>query len=314
MNLSLRKHITDAVKHRYLTDLNVSSERLNDRIIDAVTPTYVADHTPVDNYRALTISPMNASLINASSIPFNNFIKIADIDMKKLKTAFRKLKSKELTFVSVGYGGLSINVLHFLSMLAYRVDVENVFKALHIYENDNVSYTNVMRIYKDLTHVKCEMGTLMNKSVLFDEENLAEKILLHQYYLEEKHIGKVKDDVVFFGAPDFETRDMLEKYNFIFGGHVGDEVAFVYKPKVDRDLTSETYGTINLASFYLNMLKAAEILVYVLAEDEKHEPDSVIFKHNAKKDVVSRYDRVAGEDFGQDVHSYKINDDMSIII
>lgn len=314
MNISLRRHITDAVKHRYLTDLNVSSEAMSNKIIDAVTPTYVADHTPVNNYQALTISPMNASLIGASSIPFNNLIKIAGLDMKRFKKALQIVKERELTFVSVGYGGLSINMLHFLSMLAYRVDVQDVFKGLHIYENDNISYTNVMRVYKDLTHVKCKLGERLNKTSLFDEDNLAENILVHQYYLLEEHIGEIGEDVIFFGAPDFNTRDMLSKYNFIFGGHTGDEVAFVYKPKVDRDLTIETYGTINLSSFYLNMMKAVEELVYVLADGiDEREPDSVIFQHNAKKDIQERFEKVE-ESFGKDIHSYKINDDLSLVI
>ena len=314
MNVSLRGHITDAVKHRYLTDLNVSSQNMSNKIIDAVTPTYVADHTPVNNYEALTISPMNASLIGASSIPFNNLIKLSGIDMKRFKKALRKVKERELTFVSVGYGGLSINVLHFLSMLAYRVDVNEVFKSLHIYENDNISYTNIMRVYKDLTHVKCNLGARLNKTELFDEDNLAEDVLLHQYYLTEESIGDVGDDVYFFGAPDFKTREMLEGYNFIFAGHNGDDIAFVYKPKVDTDLTVETYGTINLASFYLNMMKAAESLVYVLADEEEiPAADTVFFEHNAKKDIQERYE-VSNEVFGKDIHSYAVSDDIMLII
>ena len=85
MNISLRRHITDAVKHRYLTDLNVNSQELGGKIIDTLTPTYVADHTEINNFEALCISPMNASLTGSTSIPFNNLIKIAGIDMKRLK-------------------------------------------------------------------------------------------------------------------------------------------------------------------------------------------------------------------------------------
>jgi hypothetical protein len=256
---------------------------------------------------------MNASLVGASHVPFNNLIKMADIDMSRLKVEMRKLKKKELTLVSVGYGGLSINVLHFLSLLAYRVDIDNIFKMLHIYEEDKISYTNAMRIYKDLTRVTCKMGERLNKTEIFDEDNLAENIVLHQYYLTKDHIGDINDKVVFFGAPDFETRDMLKEYNFVFGGHNGDNLAFVYKPDVDSDMTAETYGTINIASFFLNMLKAAEQLVYILASDEKYEPDTILFEHNAKDSIKRRFKRV-DFDYGKDVSQYEINEDMQLII
>ncbi len=313
MNISLRRHITDAVKHRYLTDLNVNSQELGGKIIDALTPTYVAEHTEINNFEAMTISPMNAKLTGATSIPFNNLIKIAGIDMKRLKKAMQDVRSRGLTFVSVGYGGLSINMLHFLSMLAYRLDEYDIFKALHIYENDNISYTNIMRVYKDLSHTACGYGDRINKTVLFDEDNIAENIMLHQYYLKEEHIGDIGNDVFFFGAPDFETRDMLSKYNFIFGGHSGDNVVFVYKPLVDSDLTVESYGTINLASFYLNMMKATENLMYVLASGEALTPDEVIFQHNAKKDIQDRFEKIE-EPYGKDIHSYAVSDNMKLVI
>jgi len=251
--------------------------------------------------------------MGVSSIPFNNLIKLAGIDMKRFKKALEKVKKRELTFVSVGYGGLSINMLHFLSMLAYRVDVHDIFKIMHLYENDNISYTNIMRVYKDLTHFKCEFGERLNKTALFDEENLAEDILIHQCYLTKDHIGDVDDKVVFFGAPDFATRDMLAEYNFIFGGHTGDEVVFIYKPKVDADLTTETYGTINLSSFYLNMMKATEMLIYTLAGEVELKEDEVIFKHNSKEDIKERFE-VKSEEFGKDIHSYVINDDIMLVI
>jgi len=314
MNISIKRHITDAVKHRYLTDLNVNSSELNGKIVDVVTPTYLADHNQLANYQALTISPMNASLIGATSIPFNNLIKLAGVDMSALKTAMQKVKEKELSFVSVGYGGLSINVIHFLSLLAYRTGVEDVFKNLHIYENDNLSYTNVMRIYKDLTHFKCNRGDRINKTLIFDEDNLAENIMLHQYYLTEEHIGDVDEKTVFFGAPDFDTRKMLEDKNFLFGGHQGDSVVFVYQPEVDSDLTAETYGTINLSSFYLNMVKAAEQLMYTLASDAEMEEDSVVFSHNAKKAVDEKYAEVLNTTYGGNVKEYEINDSMSLVI
>jgi hypothetical protein len=233
--------------------------------------------------------------------------------MKNLKEAMSAVKKKELTFVSVGYGGLSINVLHFLSLLAYRVGVENVFKTLHIYENDNVSYTNIMRIYKDLTHFKCNVGERMNKTLLFDEENLAENILLHQYYLKEEHVGSVDENTIFFGAPDFATRKMLEDKHFLFGGHQGDNVVFVYRPKVDEELTTETYGTINLSSFYLNMMKAAENLMYVLAGDLDLGDDSVIFSHNSKEEIKNNF-QSDGSDYGKGVSAYTISDGISLVI
>ena len=313
MNISIKEHITNAVRHRYLTDLNVNSEETSGKIIDVVAPTYMADHNQLANYQAFTFSPMNASLLGTSFVSFNKFITIANIDMDKLKDAMHKVKKKELTFVSIGYGGLSINIIHFLSLFAYRTGVEDIFKTLHIYENDNLSYTNIMRIYKDMTHISCNMGEKLNKTAIFSEENLAENIMLHQYYLTEDHLGDTDDNTVFFGAPDFNTRKILEDKNFLFSGHQGDNVSFVYQPIVDSDLTTETYGTINLASFYLNMMKATENLMYILARDEKPEKDSIVFQYNAKKYISETFEE-DGVDYGKNVKSYKISDSLLLAI
>ncbi len=319
MNLSILNQIKNDIEHRYVTGLNVSSYELSGIICDVVAPTYIADFTSIDNLEVKTISPTLAKNIGVSSIPFNMLIKLADLDMKKIKKSLLEIKRKELTFVSVGYGGLSMNVLHFLSLLSYRSGVEQAFKELHVFENDNIDYSNILRFYKDMYEFQGVQGKSVKKTDVFNELNLASKTILHRYRLDSKRIEKYFDaedlNPIYFGAPDYETRmSVLKDRNFLFAGHSGDMTTLIKSPIIESDLASETYGTINLTSFFINMLKITEATLNSIAGDIDSIPeDEVIFTWNAKENIISRSQKI--KDVGKGIASYSLNDtDIKIMI
>lgn len=314
MNTNIDKYIRDGIRHRYLTDIGVG-KRYSGVICDTLAPTYMADDLPIDDNGVLTISPFLAKMMGTSSIPFNKFLSIADINMKLVKENFKKIKKKNMDIVIVGYGGMNLNVVHFMSLLAYRVGVDQPFNFLCAMDKDFVSTDNLPRFYKDLTGLKFEMFDRLRKVYTFDEKNLAKSILVDTEFIDNQYLEYLKRELenpVFFGAPDFDTRKMLEDENFLFAGHGGDSVVLYKNPKVDSDLTSETYGTVNLASFFINILKVTEATISELANGvENRDIDTKLFGFNSKKHIQENWEKV--EDVDSSVAVYERNN-LRIII
>ncbi len=315
MEVSVKRRIKEAIEHRFITKIDVDPMSLDDTIVDAIVPTYVADWNDLNNYQAYTISPTLARWVGTSSIPFNKLISISGIDMKRLKTNMKRLKEKEISLASIGYGGLSINVLHFMSLLSYRVGVDDIFKHLHVFEDDYVSLTNMIRFYKDMFKFPVSYKQRVLKLELFEEENLAEEITLHNYRLDEERIAPLTEqgNVIFFGAPDFETRKILTGEKFLFAGHQGDKVVLVKTPVIDAVLTRESYGTINLTSFFINMLVLTDAIVNTLANDfEYAQDDEIIFEHDSKEVITSTKEKLRA--ISDELGVYKVEDGLNIVI
>jgi hypothetical protein len=315
MEVSIKRRFKESIDHRFVTGIDVDPYTLDHTVVDAVIPTYLADWNDFNNYQSFTISPTLARWSGTSSIPFNKLISISGIDMKRLKENMKKVKEKEITFVSIGYGGLSINVLHFLSLLSYRVGVDELFEHLHVYENDYVSATNMIRFYKDMFKFPVSYEQRVLKLELFEEENLAKEVTMHNYRLEQEYVEATKKykNVVFFGAPDFETRKILEGENFMFAGHQGDKVILVKTPVVDTMLTRETYGTINLTSFFINMLVLTDGIIDQLANGfDDADDDDIIFEYNSKEVISSTHEKL--RDLGNGLGVYRLDDSLNIVI
>jgi len=317
MDINIRKQISDGIEHRFLTKIAMDPNDFDNTIVDVAIPTYLADWNKFSNFRAYTISPTLAGMADTSALPFNKLIQISGIDMKKLQDNMRKVKKRKITLTSIGYGGLSINVFHFLSLLSYRVGVDEVFHELNIFDDDYLSFTNAIRFYKNLFKGKVGLGDRVKKIFLFDEHNLAETIVHHSNRFDEGSVEAMKKrkNNVFFGAPDFETRQLLEREQFLFAGHQGDGTILIKSPVVDTVATSETYGTINLTSFFVNMLVNAYGMMDVLANgflEEEH--DKILFQHNSKEHIKSKYELLRTIDTSRDIAVYKVEESLNIMV
>lgn len=232
------------------------------------------------------ISPNLASMFNANVIPFDYLVQALGIDMDKLKKDLEELKAAELNLIVVGYGGYSINTIEFLYQFCVRLGVTNLFKYMAVFEDDNLTYTNCLRIYPNLS-IPAEINNTISKFEVFNEKYdtiLSDNINLVTHRLdaetyEEYYKGK---NCTLLGAPDFETRKLLEDARFIFGGHSGDEVALINNPVVNQQITTESYGTINPTTLFLNLIRGAAELPKALLN--KAEPNTVLFEYDVTKD------------------------------
>lgn len=233
------------------------------------------------------ISPNLASIFNSNTISFDYLVSLLDIDMVQLKADLEELKAAEMNLIIVGYGGYSINTIEFLYQFCIRLGITNLFKYIAIYEDDNLTYTNCLRIYPNLSTPSASSNSIPKFDVFNDKYDkvLSENINLVFHRLDaetykEYYEGK---NVTLLGAPDFETRQLLEEARFIFGGHSGDEVALINKPIINAQITTESYGTVNPTTLFLNLIKGSTKLPKALLN--KEAPGTVLYEYNCKKEM-----------------------------
>ena len=260
MRLSIGNHIKESIKHRYFVDAAFDYDKRGKSIVDKFFPSFfVYDHNISKN--AAFISKFLSVYTQSKHIPFGELLRCFTDDAS-LRRLLAKVKSKKHRISLIGYGGMGINLVHFISLMCERVDIKHIFRSLKIYEEDNLSFSNTFRIYKDITRYPSTISA-QNKLKLFDETNLSKEIKLVNSRFNTDHLHK---DELYIGAPDFATRDILREYNFIFTGHKDDSVVLVSKPLVNDAMTIESYGSINLATFFLNLIAVTLELLKQLGE------------------------------------------------
>jgi hypothetical protein len=174
-----------------------------------------------------------------------------------------------------------------MDQLCEYANVNHIFKRLAIYEEDTITLMNILRMYKDTSITLCEPG-IANKLKGFNEQNLCkpDDLFLQDFTFIEEHYAEVKDreDVRYFGACDFTTRKFLEDAPFYFTGHAGNDVSIIVRPKVNTELMVETYGQINLATFFENVLALTIELLRQLGNDTQAsvEDDTITWEHTGE--------------------------------
>ena len=294
MVTNMKSLLIDSVKHRYQW-----TDEPSLGFWDNTIPKSFIDESSMTEKRF--ISPNLQQMFGGSTIPFKQFVDLQKIDLNDIKEELEKVRDRNLNLLTIGYGGVAINVLHFIAQFAVITGVHYPFSRLVVWEEDNLSLLNVLRLYKPIAAVPCARGE-QNKMTLLDsgpELFLAERIHKNYEFLTDdmpyiKNDGSAttvleeistKEGVVMFGAPDFTARKLLQTNStppFLFVGHGDDTVDIYRKPEVDSTLTVESYGTINLSSFFVNMLHASVALIDILADGREKGPiDELLFTHNA---------------------------------
>jgi hypothetical protein len=233
------------------------------------------------------ISPTLAGMFGANVVSFDYLLSILEIDLDKLKSDLEELKAARVNLILVGYGGYSINTIEFLYQFCTRFGITDLFKYVAIFEDDNLTYTNCLRIYPSI-HTPAEKSNKIHKFDVFSEKYdgvISDNINLVMHRLDAETYNEYYkgQNVTLLGAPDFETRQLLEDARFIFGGHAGDEISIINNPVVNAQITTESYGTINPTTLFLNLIKGAAELPKALLN--KEAPNTVLFDYNCKRHI-----------------------------
>lgn len=303
----------EAVKHRYLhIDVDVNQgDTSKERVVDNFIPlalSGISGSGISDAYHGINDDTINRAIRMDNSIVISELNHMITGGVVKLKTvpdivynvlgytqeqvkeSLEAIKSKNIDLILVGYGGFNINAVHIWAKLIEDLNVEPIFTSLNVYENDLLKFSNTLRIMKDTTSIQCAVGQNIPKVLLGlkDFARLAgDNAQYHIEYLTREKSIELAISVpnpVFYGAPDFTTRDVLKDCPFIFAGHSGDNSILYSRPVVDGSITTETYGNINLNTFFINVIKASVESLMILAKDTPLESDTLLLQYSCTND------------------------------
>ena len=185
---------------------------------------------------------------------------ICNVDYAQLKEDIKTFAKNKTNLMSIGLGGASSAILHYIDRIADEFNVDKPINELIVYEDDILDITNLPRIMLDYMESRekegCGDETLSNVSKLrlLDGYKAARAIVPQPMKYKP---GLDPSNYIIFGALDVETRvKMVSKYYATF--HTDNSAYLYYTPKYDEQdglLVQETYGKVDITNFFLNMFK-----------------------------------------------------------
>jgi hypothetical protein len=170
--------------------------------------------------------------------------------------------------------------------------MEEIFGDCSIFEKDNWSFSNILRLGKPISQktfsrfsgVSYRVPKLMT---IDKEKDLFESLNLNFQFLKKEDIEEIlKEDqkTIFIGAPDFETRKILNELGaqFIMVGHSNNTISIRKAPTIHDSIT-ETYGSIDTPVLLLNLWAATYELVNLLSKPSqiyKADKNETLFEFN----------------------------------
>lgn len=320
--ISVMEKIQEEIRHRYAGTSIIKSALDNDvisklgdsnfKLLKRFT-TYMNPNLLILNPSLTSTFPISYNGNKQKTIYFNDIVKqyCADIvgydpttpeGKIKIHALLKSIAEKELKLCIVGYGGAMINFLWNTYLLAFISSYNDpVFKEIVVFEKENISLTNILRISKPVIlesflNIHCDDDGALPKIRLIKEEfQLSEKLSLFKRYLtDEKEVKQmVKDGFIFTGAPNFEARILLQKTPFYFLGHANNELEIFYQPIVNTELTFESYGSIDvpvlLANLAVGTIKLLEIFNNIPIVKTKPKPTHAVSESLLKIDYGKIY-------------------------
>ena len=185
---------------------------------------------------------------------------ICNVDYAQLKEDIKAFAKNKTNLLSIGLGGASSAILHYIDRIADEFNVDKPINELVVYEDDILDITNLPRIMLDYMESREKEGcgdealSNVSKLKLLDGYKAARAIVPQPFKFKP---GMVPSNYIIFGALDVETRvKMIGNY---YGTFHNDNSAYLYySPKYDEQdglLVQETYGKVDITNFFLNMFK-----------------------------------------------------------
>lgn len=262
--------------------------------------------TPIPTMRAdipktaIAISPFCASLLGVQRMEIEQLCLVLGYTKKAIAKLCRDVKKKNKTFVFVGAGGTNINTAHWLTEMCKMSNVQGIFKEVRVFERDTAELSNLLRFPKDPATIRAKASIIGNDKlniIADDVEYLGRYCEFHRKYIPDStnkyppYLYKTTsirnpdtnaleriettlrnpENTVLYGAPTIESRDAISKGgNFICATHADSSCSMWLNPKQGDDLNIqiESYGMIQLGTFFVNQLKMAITLLELLASED----------------------------------------------
>lgn len=247
----------------------------------------VSDQTgfSVNSQNMVAISPLTADFLNIPRIPLSTLLtKVLSHDLDYIKNLLLSIKQLNLTVVFAGTGGTGINTICWLSELCSYFGISDLFYDVHVFEKDFVDFSNIFRFPLPLSMFTSITSPTLHKTELVKRQlkTLSNCVYFHDRFIETLDDlptillnGTIAaDNVVFYGAPSITNRNFLSSLgSFISATHANNTASLYINPIADDSLQVETYGLIQLNSFFINQISMAIGFLEILSTNQYKNQD-----------------------------------------
>lgn len=243
----------------------------NSTVVDSMMPSLMLGHTyrHLKQVKGCSISPWFADITNSTLIEPSELVRILGYTEIALTKLMKKVKGNNNNLIMLGYGGTGVNTLYWLQKISELTEVYEVFDSITIFEPEDLEISNLLRFPKNPSNTYS--GDTSKLSLLEKEQILAyNDIQSFSQYFDYRRMEEMEhlENLIYYGAPDIKTRDMLtDKGNFIAATHGDSECSLHLNPAQDTQLQVESYGKIELNVFFMNQIRMAIGLLEILADD-----------------------------------------------
>lgn len=230
--------------------------------------------------RYSAISPFTAEFLNIERIPFFEILtSVLEKDLDQIKATLLRVKAKKLTVVFAGVGGTGTNTIYWLNELLTMMGIKELFNQVHIYEKDYVDFSNIFRFPIPLSTYTNIKTPALPKADLIKPFT---RLLSSMTFFHNKYIETTKDlpsmlltedskslpNTIIYGAPSIANRNLLSSVgNFVSATHANNTASLYANPIADETLQVETYGLIQLNSFFINQISMMLGFIEMLDND-----------------------------------------------
>lgn len=240
-------------------------------------------------------NPNMARIMHCNVVPTKTIFNILGEDENVVKDNLETIIKKKLDIVIVGLGGSMSNFVYWTERLAEYFGIkEHIFKSALIYEEDKLEVSNLFRIPLDyisplyLKSINIDTRKGYSKALMmYNTKQFCKEFVLVDRYLNEnddfKRIDNAYDFII--GSPILKTRDLLSKATnkFICPLHSNNDLYIFENPKIENFETMiESYGSINLSYFFLNMFKMTLECLNLMATRKELLQDNLVLEYSSK--------------------------------
>lgn len=245
---------------------------------------------------AVAISRLVADSLLVRPVPISQLIRVLGYTEKDITALLRAVKHKNLTMVFAGLGGTGMNTLYWLTELCALTNVVNLFCDVYAYEKETVEVSNMLRFpfgYSAYTQADFSKHSVYGSDALYKLDlarPMLDKLSRNIPVCQAKYITQgtlygqadtwarfdstakkftTPNNTFIYGAPGIEYRNELSAMgNFIAATHADNSCSLWLNPEQTTDIQIESYGMIQLGSFFMNQLRMAIGLLELLASDQ----------------------------------------------
>lgn len=262
-----------------------ASQNTGNNLLDSYYPFYLYQKLKNDKNinmdkqifsKSYSISELISKEFGSKKIYIGDLIKIFNYNTSQITKILKKLKSKRFSMVLLGAGGTGSNFLYWTSQLCELTNINEIFNTIVVIDYDKFDIVNMLRIpfipnidenestYKvDCipNNIKIISSTFTTSYTKIDRQEDLDWIINNKI-----SNSFAKRELCIYGAPDIQTRNLLNNYpkKFFAATHQDDRFSIIENPIVDENFIIETYGKINLSKFFINQLyMTIEFLKYL---------------------------------------------------